>query len=48
MRGGLDQRELLRMFDREKIEIHVGDDVGGRRRFRGRVDVSVAAAEHQR
>lgn len=47
MRSGGSQRELLRVVDREKVEIHVGNDVSGRWRCRRRIDRPVAAAEHR-
>jgi hypothetical protein len=36
------------MIDGEEVEIHILDDVGGRGRFGGGIDVIVAAGEHQR
>ncbi len=47
MRSGGGQRELLRVVDREKVEIHVGNDVSGGWRCRRRIDRPVAAAEHR-
>jgi len=47
MRSGGSQREMLRVVDREKVEIHVGNDVGGGWRCRRRIDRPVAAAEHR-
>ncbi len=47
MRSGCGQWEMLRVVDREKVEIHVGNDVSGGRRSRRRIDRPVAAAEHR-
>jgi hypothetical protein len=48
MRGGFNQRELLRVVDSEKAEVHIRDDVSRGRRFRRRIDMPVAAAKHER
>jgi hypothetical protein len=46
MRASCNQRELLRVVDSEQVEIHVVDDVSGRRSFRRRIHMPVAAACH--
>ena len=46
MRGSRSQRELLWVINREEVEIHIGNDVSGRRRFRRCVGRSVAAGKH--
>src|SRR5208283_4211383 len=43
MSSSCSQRELLRVVDREKVEIHVGNDISGRRSLRRRIHMSVAA-----
>src|SRR5271166_217158 len=48
MSSSCSERELLRVVDREKVEIHVGDDVSGRRSFRRRIDMPIASAQQQR
>src|SRR5208282_605749 len=48
MRGGFNQREMLRVVNSEKVEIHIGDDVSGRRSFRRRIDMPIASAQQQR
>ena len=48
MRGGFDQRKLLRVIDSEEAEVHVGNDVRRRWRFRRCIDTPVAAAKHKR
>jgi len=45
MRGGFNQRELLRVVDSEKVEIHIRNDVSRRRRFRCRINRSAATPE---
>ena len=47
MRSGGSQRELLRVVDREKVEIHIGNNVSGGWRCRRRIDRPVAAAKHR-
>ena len=47
MRSGCGQREMLRVVDREKVEIHVRNDVSGGWRCRRRIDRPVAAAKHR-
>ena len=47
MSSSCSEREMLRVVDREKVEIHVGDDVSGGWRCRRRIDRPVAAAEHR-
>jgi hypothetical protein len=38
---------MLRVVDREKVEIHVGNNVSGGWRCCRRIDTSVASAKHQ-
>src|ERR1035441_10979774 len=47
MRSGGSQRELLGVVDREKVEIHMGNNVSGGWRCRRRIDRPVAAAKHR-
>src|ERR1022692_3024211 len=47
MRSGGSQRELLRVVDREKVEIHIGNNFSGGWRCRHRIDRPVAAAKHR-
>ena len=47
MRSGCSQREMLRVIDREKVEIYVRNDVSGGWRCCRRIDRPVAAAEHR-
>src|SRR5208283_5198637 len=48
MCGGFNQGEVLRVVNSEKVEIHVGNDVSGRRCFRCRIYGPIAANQHQR
>ena len=47
MRSGCGQREMLRVVDREKVEIHIGNNVSGGWCCRRRIDRPVAAAKHR-
>src|SRR5208337_3572002 len=48
MCGGFNQGEVLRVVNSEKVEIHVGNDVSGRRCFRCRIYGPIAANQYQR
>src|ERR1700676_1102072 len=47
MRGSFNQRELLRVINAEKSEIHARNDVGRRRSFRQHIAMAVTAAQRK-